>query len=137
VAIWNRRIIRVGDVPRSADQAAARVVDWSGRFLLPGLIDSHIHTGGSHLGVAELARGLLRHGTTAISTDLSEVYAYAGQAGVRFMLDLADAVGLRILYTPPAHFLGMEVLGQFRHRVSAQEMAEMLDWPEAVGINEP
>ena len=137
VGVWKGKIVGVGELPPGAADSAAVSADWSGRYLLPGFFDPHFHIGGSQLCVPELARALLRHGTTTIASDLQEIDAYAGPRGVRYVLDEAARTGLRLLYVPAVHLLGIERQGRFRHPIKASEMERMLDWPEAVGINEP
>jgi adenine deaminase len=137
VGVAAGRIVTVGELPAGARGRSTRTLDWTGRYLVPGFFDPHFHIGGTQLAVTHLARVLLRHGTTTIASDLQEIYAYGGPRGVRFVLDEARRAGLRILYVPPAHLLGIERQGRFRHPIDAAEMEKMLDWPEAVGINEP
>jgi adenine deaminase len=137
VGVARGKIVTVGELPNGSIARRTRVLDWSGRYLVPGFLDPHFHIGGTQLGVTQLARILLRHGTTTIASDLQEIYTYGGPRGARFVLDEARRAGLRILFVPPAHLLGIERQGRFRHPISAGEMEAMLDWPEAVGINEP
>jgi adenine deaminase len=137
VGVFEERIVAVGELPEGGVGRQTRTIDWSGRYLLPGFFDPHFHIGGTQLAVTQLARVLLRHGTTTIASDLQEIYAYSGPRGARYVLDEARRAGLRILFVPPAHLLGIEKQGQFRHPISAAEMEEMLGWREAVGINEP
>ena len=131
------RIVAVGELPAGAIGADTREVDFEGRYALPGFVDPHFHIGGSQLAIPELARALVPHGTTTIVSDLQEIYTYAGPRGVRFILDQAGATPLRLLFVPSAHVLGLEDRGHYAHPVSPDEMVEMLDWPETVGINEP
>lgn len=114
-----------------------RVIDASGAYVMPTLIDSHFHIGGTHLSVGQLAKALLAAGTSCIATDLYEIYTVSGPAGVRSALDEAKEAGLRILYLAPVHLLGLETIGSFNWDVKAQDFSEMLDWPETVGIMEP
>src|SRR6266702_590664 len=107
VGVWKDTIIAVGELPVGAIDSAGEVLDWSGRFLLPGFFDPHFHIGGSQLCVPELARALLMHGTTTIASDLQELYAYAGPRGVRYVLDESARTGLRLLYLPAIHLLGI------------------------------
>jgi adenine deaminase len=137
IGVWQGKIVAVGTVPAEAANAAKATLDWSGRYALPGFFDPHFHIGGSQLCVPELARALLRHGTTSIASDLQELYSYAGPRGARHVLDEAARSGLRILFLPAVHLLGIERQGRFRHAVSGREMERMLEWPEAIGINEP
>jgi adenine deaminase len=131
------RIVAVGELPEGAVGPNTKQIDFGGRFALPGFVDPHFHIGGSQLAIPELARALVPHGTTTIVSDLQEIYTYSGLPGVRFILDQARGTPLRVLFVPSAHVLGLEDRGHYAHAVSADEMVEMLDWPETVGINEP
>lgn len=137
IGIASGRIVAVGELPANAIGPETTEVDFGGRYALPGLVDPHFHIGGSQLAIPELARALLPHGTTTIVSDLQEIYTYSGLPGVRFILDQARRTPLRVLFVPAAHVLGLEDRGHYAHPVSADEMVEMLDWPETVGINEP
>ena len=123
-----------GSVPDSFD---GDVIDADGGYVVPGLIDSHYHMGGTHLDVSELAKALLSRGTTSLATDFYEIYTVAGPEGVRYGLGEAERHGLRILFLPPAHLIGLEEVGTFGWKVGADDMIEMLSWPEAVGVMEP
>ncbi|HMJ94570.1 MAG TPA: adenine deaminase C-terminal domain-containing protein [Thermoleophilaceae bacterium] len=137
VGIVDDTIVWLGELSQERLDEAGEVLDWSGRTVVPGFFDPHFHIGGSQLRIPELARALLARGTTTIVSDLQEIYAYAGKQGVRYILDEAAGSGLRVFFVPAAHLLGMERRGQYAHAVDADEMIEMLDWPEVVGINEP
>ena len=135
--IKHGRVVGYRDPGTTSNDFDGLVVDASGAYVVPGLLDSHYHMGGTHLDVPELARSLLARGTTTIATDFYEIYTVAGPAGVRYALDEADRHGLNILYLPPAHLIGLEKVGTFGWDVSADDMVEMLRWPETVGIMEP
>lgn len=137
IGIAGGTIAVVGEISDAELASANTVVDWRGRVVVPAFIDSHFHIGGSQLATGELARLLHSRGTTTIACDLQEIYSFAGLDGVRLELDVAREAGLRILFLPAAHILGLEQRGRYRHAVSADEMRTMLAWPEAVGINEP
>ncbi|MBR5258261.1 MAG: adenine deaminase, partial [Clostridia bacterium] len=48
-------------------------VDVSGKLVLPGLIDAHIHLESTLLSPAEFARAVLPHGTTTVICDPHEI----------------------------------------------------------------
>ena len=137
VAITGDRIVAVGAVDPALEGPDTEHIDVDGGVIAPGLFDPHFHVGGSHLSMTELARALLPLGTTSIATDFQEAYTYAGPEGVRVSLDEIRAAGLRAFAIPSVHVLGLENVGTFRWSVSGDDMAEMVGWPETVGINEP
>ena len=135
--IKHGRVAGYRDPGTASNNFGGPVVDASGAYVVPGLLDAHYHMGGTHLDVPGLASSLLGCGTTTIATDFYEIYTVAGPEGVRYALDEADRHGLHILYLPPAHLIGLEKVGTFGWDVTADDMVEMLQWRETVGIMEP
>jgi adenine deaminase len=137
--IWIKggRIAAVVEPGRSPAGSGYRVVDATGTFVSPGLIDAHYHVGGSHLHMADLAHELLLRGTTGLATDFYEIYSIAGPEAVLYALTSAEHAGLHVLFLPPGHLIGLEGLGTFGWEVKAADILAMLEWPEAVGVMEP
>jgi adenine deaminase len=136
VFIKGKRIAAVGEFNQYPDEKT-HVIDARGRYLVPGLIDTHMHIGASHLTITQLARSLVAHGTTAIVSDFYEIYGVSGIRGVKFLLEEASKTPLKILYVVPALLLGFEKLGTFGVDINVEEMKEMLKWSETIGLNEP
>ena len=137
VAVRGDRIVAVGDIPEGARGPATEIRDLAGRFLVPGYIDAHMHVGGSYLPIAALAAALLERGTTSLATDMYELYAMFGIAGVEESVQLAEQAGLKILFMSPAHLLGLERMGTFAHTPDVAEFLEMGRWERTVAVNEP
>ena len=64
-----------------------RALDASGRFVVPGFIDAHMHLESSKLLVDEFARLVLPFGTTAVVADPHEIANVLGTDGVHWLLD--------------------------------------------------
>ena len=97
IGVLGNRIVLVGKIGAGAITAETEILDCSGRHVVPGFIDPHFHIGGSQLTVPELARALLKRGTTTIVSDLQEIYSYSGMPGVRYILDEQDHSPVRDL----------------------------------------
>jgi len=97
VAVVDGLIASVG--PR---RDAAETVDLAGRYLLPGLIDAHVHLESSMVTPFEFARAVVPRGTTAVVTDPHEVANVAGMAGVRWLLEASDNLPLAVLVMAPS-----------------------------------
>ena len=135
VAIKGGRVAAVGEAAYAIGPET-EVVDAGGRYLCPGLIDGHIHVGGSQFSMTEFARAVIPHGTTAISTDFYEIGVVAGQKAIRFALDEVKATPLKVLFNiPPHHYLGHGQLGN-TNTIGLEDVLEMLAWPECVGLAE-
>jgi adenine deaminase len=133
VAVAGDRIVAVGDVTEYLGEATA-LVDAAGRYLVPGLIDGHLHLECSKLSVTMFANTVVPFGTTSVVSGLDQIFVVAGLAGVREFLDEARASPLTLLWAAPAKMpytfpestVGF-TFGPAQHR-------EAQAWPECVGI---
>ncbi|MDD5170811.1 MAG: amidohydrolase family protein, partial [Syntrophales bacterium] len=134
VAICDGIIVGVGDY----DGPAA--LDVTGRFIAPGFIDGHFHVESSMLSPPELARAVLRHGTTAIVADPHEIANVLGTQGIRFMLDAGEGLPVDIFImlpscVPATHMetagatLSLEDLLTFEKEPRVLGLAEMMNYP--------
>ncbi|NMB77908.1 MAG: adenine deaminase, partial [Methanomicrobiales archaeon] len=78
--------IKDGIVLGMGSYEAAIRVDATGKYVIPGLIDSHVHIESSLLIPTEYARLVARHGTSTVIADPHEIANVAGAGGLEFML---------------------------------------------------
>ncbi len=71
-------------------------LDVSGRYLVPGFIDAHMHIESSKLMIDEFARAVLAHGTTAVVADPHEVANVLGTDGIHWLLDCCEDIPLDV-----------------------------------------
>jgi len=96
VAVFDGLIVGLGE------RQAKEVVELNGEILSPGFIDGHLHLESTLLIPAEFARGVLPHGTTTVVADPHEIANVAGIAGVQFMLEASEDIGLEVFYMAPS-----------------------------------
>ena len=77
VAISGRKIAATGEVNYTIGQGT-EVIDAGGAYLIPGLIDGHVHIESSMLDITHFAEMAVCHGTTSVMTDLHEVAVVGG-----------------------------------------------------------
>ncbi len=134
VAVKGDRIAAVGEIGRPGPDTVC--LDADGRYLTPGLIETHQHVAGSHLSLTEFARVLLTHGTTAIATDFYEIAVVSGVKGVRWCLDELRSTPLKVFFViPMPAFYQNEKFGH-TGSLNFDDMVQMLHWPECYGLNE-
>lgn len=136
VDIVNQRIFR-GTVRVSGGKIAAVIeepVD-SDVYILPGLIDAHVHVESSMLVPSEFARLAVVHGTVAAVSDPHEVANVMGIVGVRFMIDNGRKVPFKFFFGAsscvPA--TGFETAGA---RLDLPEIEELLGMEDIVYMSE-
>lgn len=115
---------------------ARDMFDLDGGFVTPGLIDAHMHVESSMVTPRRYAETVVPQGTTTVVWDPHEIGNVAGLSGVRWACEAAKGLDLRLLVLAPScvpSAPGLEVSGA---DFGAEEMAEMLGWPEVVGVAE-
>lgn len=87
------------------DGVITRVEEIEGKyegFLIPGLIDSHIHTESSLLCPSRFAEAAVPRGTTAVVANPHEIANVMGLAGVEYMVKDSGTTPLRMYFTAPS-----------------------------------
>jgi adenine deaminase len=122
--------------PRGERVDAAVVRDATGCFVAPGLIDTHLHIESSMVTPRRYAETVLPQGTTTICWDPHELGNVLGLDGVRWAIEAARGLPLRVLVLAPSCVPSAPGLERGGATFDAPEMAEMLSWPEVVGVAE-
>lgn len=138
IAVKGGYIAALGDIDPLIGGGTV-VIDVKGEYIMPGFIETHMHISGSHLSMQELARILLRHGTTTISTDLAHIGIVAGLKGIRAFVQEAKRTALRVLFVLPtvSYFQNVELgFARTPDAPSLQDLHTMLKWKECVGVGE-
>lgn len=94
-------------------------------YIMPGLADAHVHIESSMLVPSHFAVAAVRHGTVAVVADPHEIANVMGKEGVRFMLDNAGTVPLKMLFGAPSCVpaTSSETAGA---KISAEDIEELL-----------
>ena len=72
------------------------------KFILPGLVDAHVHIESSMLPPSEFARLAVRHGTLATVSDPHEIANVSGIEGIVFMIENSDKLPFRFVFGAPS-----------------------------------
>lgn len=81
---------------------AAEVIDLGGAFIVPGLIDGHVHLESSLVTPVEYARAVLPRGVTGVICDPHELANVAGEEGVRWLLAASEGLPFDVWVTVPS-----------------------------------
>jgi adenine deaminase len=135
VAIKGDRIALVGDVSGTLGPST-EVVDAQGKYLVPGFIDGHVHVESAMVTGTEFAKAVLPHGTTTVFIDPHEITNVLGLDGVRFFLNEALGLPLKMPITFPSCVPaapGFETSGT---TIGPKEVAEAMGWKGVVALGE-
>ncbi len=87
-----------GVVAGLGDYEGEETLDASGRFVVPGFVDAHVHVESSKLMVDEFARLVLPFGTTTVVADPHEIASVLGTDGVHWLLDSSAGLPLDVFF---------------------------------------
>jgi adenine deaminase len=71
-------------------------------FIMPGLIDAHIHIESSMVTPGSFAKAAVSRGTTAVVSDPHEIANVMGITGIRYMINDASKVPLKFFFGAPS-----------------------------------
>lgn len=112
-------------------------------YLIPGLIDSHIHVESSLLCPSRFAEMTIPHGTTAVVAAPHEIANVLGLPGIEYMVKDSKTVPLRMYFTAPACVpttpfetsgaaFGPAEIEQMLSREEFIALGEITDYPGAI-----
>lgn len=136
VATRGERIAYVGQDAGHTIGSDTPVIEAKGRFLVPGLLDGHMHVESGMLTVTEFVRAVLPHGTTGMFIDPHEIANVFGLEGVRLMVDEAAVQPIHVWVQAPScvpSAPGLETPGA---SIGPEEVAEAMTWPGVIGLGE-
>jgi len=114
---------------------AKKTINLKGRFLIPGLVEGHIHIESSMLEIREFVRATLPYGTTAVVCDPHEIANVLGLEGITYMLQSAKYEPMDIYFTLPSTVPATE-LETSGAKLSAVDLMPYLTQKWVVGLGE-
>ena len=136
IAIKGDRIAYVGESAAHTITGQTKVIDAKGRYLVPGLLDGHMHIESGMLTVTEFVRAVIPHGTTGMFVDPHEIANVFGLDGVRLMVEEATHQPIHVWVQMPScvpSAPGLETPGA---GLGPSEVAQAMSWPGVIGLGE-
>ncbi len=113
-----------------------KVIEANGRFLVPGLLDAHMHVESGMVTVTEFVRAVAVRGTTGMFIDPHEIANVFGLKGVKLMVDEAQKQPIHVWVQMPScvpSAPGLETPGS---SIGPREVAEAMKWKGIIGLGE-
>ena len=117
-------------------------VDMTGKIVLPGFLDAHIHLESALVSPKEFVKAVLPHGTTTVVTDPHEIANVMGADGIEYMLQATEGLPVDVRFMLPScvpatpldesgAILDYRAIDSFYDHPRVQGLAEMMNF---VGI---
>ena len=97
IALYKKRIAGIGDY-----QEGIIEIDIENRYVIPGLIDAHMHIESSMLSPIEFVKTVLRRGTTTLIADPHEIANVFGLKGIEYMINSTEGLPINLYFMIPS-----------------------------------
>lgn len=153
INVFTKEIVQ-GDIAICMDQIVGignyngiNEIDAKGKYVCPGLIDSHVHIESTMVTPAEFAKAVLPHGTTTIIADPHEIANVCGINGIHFMLNQSKSLPLNVYFMMPScvpstpfenngAVLSAELIEPLLSNERILGLGEVMDYPSVVSGRE-
>ncbi len=136
IAIVNGHIAFVGRDASHSIGKKTKVIEAKGRYLVPGLLDGHMHVESGMVTVTEFVRTVAVRGTTGMFIDPHEIANVFGLKGVKLMVDEAQKQPIHVWVQMPScvpSSPGFETPGA---SIGPLDVAEAMQWKGIIGLGE-
>ena len=122
-------------------------VECTGKIVLPGFLDAHIHLESSLVSPTEFVKAVLPHGTTTVVTDPHEIANVMGTDGIEYMLQATEDLPVDVRFMLPScvpatpldesgAILDYRAIDSFYDHPRVQGLAEMMNFVGAINGDE-
>ena len=122
-------------------------VDCTGKIVLPGFLDAHIHLESSLVSPTEFVKAVLPHGTTTVVTDPHEIANVMGTDGIEYMLQATEDLPVDVRFMLPScvpatpldesgAILDYRAIDSFYDHPRVQGLAEIMNFVGAINGDE-
>lgn len=127
--------IAEGHIAAMGEYSGQDELDMTGKYVVPGFIDGHIHLESSLVAPAAFARAVVPHGTTAVVADPHEIANVLGTEGIDYMLEATECLPLDVWLMAPS-CVPATPLDESGATLSCAEIEPYLAHPRVVGLAE-
>ncbi len=130
IGIHQGIFVGIGEFPHAGER-----VDLHGKYVVPGLIDGHVHIESSQLCPQEFCSVLLSHGVTTAVVDPHEIANVAGVGGINYILECVENLPFNAFVVLPSCVpaTALETSGA---RLEAPDLARFIGHRLVLGLGE-
>lgn len=136
IAVRSGRIAYVGEDASHTICKQTCVIDAKGKYLVPGLLDGHMHVESGMVTVTGFVTAVVPHGTTGMFIDPHEIANVFGLRGVRLMVDEAARQPIHVFVQMPSCVPSAPKFETPGAVLGPIEVTEAMTWPGIIGLGE-
>ena len=136
IAIIDAHIAYVGEDASHCIGPETKIIEADGRYLVPGLLDGHMHIELGMVTVTEFVRAVAPRGSTGLFVDPHEIANVFGMKGIKLMVDEAQQQPIHVWVQMPScvpSAPGLETPGA---SIGPEDVAEAMTWDGIIGLGE-
>lgn len=115
---------------------AKETYDAKGKYLIPGIIDSHVHIESSMMTPYNFAKAVIPWGTTTVITDPHEIGNVLGVDGVRYMHQSSEGLPMRQFLDIPSSVPAVKGMENANATFYKEEIAKLAELERTIGLAE-
>jgi len=133
--IYGKLAISDGIFIGIGDYEGIETIDGEGKYIVPGLIDSHVHIESSMGSPYQFARAVLPRGTTTVISDCHEIANVKGLEGIKYMIESSENLPLDVYIMLPSCVPATiyETSGAI---LEAEDLEELMQHKRVLGLGE-
>ncbi len=135
VAIKGRRIALLGDAQHTIGRGT-KVIDASGYYLAPGLVEAHWHPESTMVTICAVSRELIPAGITSLYVDAHEIGSVMGVKGVKLLIEDGKRSPIKTFVYPPIHVPQTPKLTTTGGKIGAREIRTLVHSEDIEGVAE-
>ena len=136
IAVLGDRIAYVGEDASHTIGDKTTVIDAGGMYLVPGLLDAHMHVESGMVTITEFVRAVAPRGTTGMFIDPHELANVFGLKGVRLMADEAENQPIHVWVQMPSCVPSSPGLETSGSTIGPDDVVEAMGWDRIIGLGE-
>ncbi len=136
IAVLNDRIAYVGEDASHTIGETTIIVDADGKYLVPGLLDGHMHVESGMVTITEFIRAVAPRGTTGMFIDPHEIANVFGLKGVKLMADEAENQPIHVWVQMPSCVPSAPGLETSGASIGPEDVEKAMKWKRIIGLGE-
>ncbi|UCG01755.1 MAG: adenine deaminase [Candidatus Heimdallarchaeota archaeon] len=137
IAIYRNRIANVAKQGLLDQENSHNTLDIRGKYVSPGLIESHLHIESTMLPPSEFAKVVVPRGTTTVLLDPHEIGNALGVDGLQLLMNQAEGLPVRFLIEIPSCVPAAPGLETSAHIIDSNTIKELIEKePRFFGLGE-